>query len=109
MRTLRLTVKRSLFGLFGMMVLAVACFSSTIPAFVERIAQERENGIATKPALKLVSRHSGSATAKTTSAAAGHKHHDSSDRAAAVRSKTITARKLTTTQQEKVSPERIQK
>jgi hypothetical protein len=39
MRTLRLTVKWSLFGLFGIMVSAALCFSSTVPSFL-RLAQE---------------------------------------------------------------------
>lgn len=53
MKTLRLTIKRSLLGLFGMMVSAALCSSSTVPSFLP-LAQERRD-IAARQAVPTAS------------------------------------------------------
>jgi hypothetical protein len=118
-RKVRLTVKRGLFGLMGMMVLAVVCFSSTIPASVWLAAQE--DGGAAKPAVRFVSRspivsahaprnRPASAASKdarnrrapqTTQAMTGCKEYASSDGEPAVPGKKRTSQKTQDNSKEK--------
>ncbi len=57
MRTAHVIRKRSLFGLFGILLLAAASFSATVPRFLW-MAEENRDGLVARPAVKLVSRNS---------------------------------------------------
>jgi hypothetical protein len=58
MRTVSLIVKRSLVGLFGMLVFATLCVASTMPSFRLRITEEQEDGLPAQASAKPVSRNS---------------------------------------------------
>jgi hypothetical protein len=56
-RAVRLMVKRILFGLVATMIFAGLCFSSTLPAFRSRVAEDQESVMPAKVSVKSASRN----------------------------------------------------